>query len=542
MFKAILRLYSFAIAHTLVVALRARQSSLLAYLSWFWRSKTFRSSGSLQKTDRLLVVLLFAIMLLQIVAGVSLLIDWALYGSVGYWAFGLALLVSYPLLAAMALALSVALYRLAYYVIRPKKLGKIVIARLLERQVKRLRKKHKFTVVAIAGSIGKTSTKLAVAQLLSQRLRVRYEAGNYNDRITVPLIFFDQRQPALFNLFAWAKLLGENAAALEHTYPYDVVVVEIGTDGPGQMKHFAYLKPDITILTAITPEHMEFFGTLDAVAAEELTIFQYSKRVLVNGDDIPGKYLAGYDFEEYSMLTNVAQNYHAHATAHSLDGQTLQIDIPSGKLTANVAFVGKPGAKYAVVATAVADMLGMSREDIKAGLSRLEQFPGRMQLLEGIKNSRLIDDSYNASPEPVKSALDVLYEAKAPQRIAILGNMNELGEFSREAHEDVGRYCSPKKLDLVVTIGPEAKRWLAPAAKAQGCQVRSFMNPYDAGDYVRRHLKEKAVVLAEGSQNGVFCEEALKPLLAHPADTAKLVRQSRYWLRQKAKQFKDVTL
>ncbi len=542
MFKAIANLYSFSIARTLVVALRNYDTSLSAFLNWFWHAKTFRVHGVLKSSDIPMVALLVAAMLSQIAGGLLLLVEWAKHGLPGAWEFGLALLLSYPLMAVAWLCCGVLLARLIYYVTHPKHFLKTIVSRVLEGHVKKLRRKHRFTVVAVSGSIGKTSTKIAIARLLGQNLRVCYQAGNYNDRVTVPLIFFDQTLPSLYNPFAWMRLFGENVATIQHPYPYDVVVVELGTDGPGQMKKFAYLKPDITVLTAITPEHMEFFGTLDAVAAEELQVFSYSRRVLVNGDDIPGKYLLGYDFEEYSMLTNVAQNYYARSSKHSLAGQTLHIDIPSGKMEAHVAFVGKPGAKYALVATAVADMLGMSPRDIQEGLGRLEQFSGRMQVLEGYKQSVLIDDTYNATPESVKAALDVLYGIDAPQRIAILGSMNEMGEASRPAHEEVGAYCDPAKLDLVVTIGRKARRWLAPAARGQGCQVRTFLNPSEAGFFVRKRLKERAVVLGEGSQNRVFAEEALKVLLAHPADAAKLVRQSRSWLHKKFKQFDNGTL
>jgi UDP-N-acetylmuramoyl-tripeptide--D-alanyl-D-alanine ligase len=162
-----------------------------------------------------------------------------------------------------------------------------------------------------------------------------------------------------------------------------------------------------------------------------------------------------------------------------------------------------------------------------------------MQILPGVKGSTIIDDSYNASPAAVEAALDVLYAAKAPQRIAILGNMNELGDYSQEAHEEVGRYCQPDKLDLVVTIGADAEKYLVPAAREAGCRVEAFSSPYDAGRKVLSEMKTGAVVLAEGSQNRVFAEESLKILLDNPEDAKKLVRQSDYWMKIKRGQFGD---
>jgi UDP-N-acetylmuramoyl-tripeptide--D-alanyl-D-alanine ligase len=156
-----------------------------------------------------------------------------------------------------------------------------------------------------------------------------------------------------------------------------------------------------------------------------------------------------------------------------------------------------------------------------------------MAKLQGIKNSIIIDDTYNASPYAVKIALDTLYSFETPQRIAILGMMNELGTTSAEEHKKVGKYCNPKLLDLVVTVGKDANNFLAPAARENGCEVYEAKNSVDAGLFVKDKVKEGAVILVKGSQNGVFAEEALKPLLASKSDISKLVRQDKYWMDKK---------
>ena len=534
MFRTVTNFYRLDIARTLVLALQVHDGSLLAASRWFVRTKTYRLKGTVSGLGSWVAHMLMVGMVLQIAAGVAMLVDWAETGAVGRWAFGLALLVSYPLTAAFALFAGLGVYRVCWYILHPKRLGKAVLARVLEDQVIKLRLKHHITVVAVAGSVGKTGTKLAIAQLLGDSLRVRYEAGNYNDRLTVPLIFFGQREPSIFNIFGWLRIIGENAASVEHPYPYDVVVVEIGTDGPGQMRQFAYLKPDITVLTAITPEHMEYFKTLDAVAAEETAVFDYSKRVLVNGDDTPNRYVLGRQCTAYGMRGDASYAYRATSRKSSLGGQTLLVKTPSGELESYVRYVGVQGATCALAATAVADMLGVPRRTIESSLARLEPFAGRMQVLDGIKHTKLIDDTYNASPVAVTAALDVLYSSRTKQRIAVLGSMNELGEYAREAHEEVGRYCDPRKLDLVVTLGRDAERWIAPTARKKGCVVHSFSSYTAAAAFVRKNVQEGAIVLAKGSQNGVFAEEVVKLLLAHPRDANKLVRQSAWWLRQKA--------
>lgn len=536
-FRSLANLYSPTIASTFIKALKQRRYSGARLLGWFWQSKSYRTEHTmLSYHEQTLAGVIVIGMGAQIAWGIWLLVDWARFGRAGTWEFGVALLLSYPIIWVHVLAVGVWLYKLAFYLAHPKKAGREVVCTILEYQVRQLRKKHQFTVVAVAGSVGKTSAKLAIAELLGQSLRVRHQTGNYNDRVTVPLVFFGQAEPSLFNVVAWCQLLGANQAALSHAYPFDVVVVELGTDAPGQLADFAYIRPDIAVVTAVTPEHMENFKTLDAVAAEELIVGEYSARLLINGDDIAGKYIVGRDFSEYSLRTTEA-NYFALTHAKGLHGQHMDIVLPNGKLKADVQYIGTQGAKFALAATAVADMLGVKSDDIAAALPKLSPFAGRMQVLSGIKNATLIDDTYNASPVAVMAALDVLYAAKTAQRIAILGSMNEMGDYSPEAHQEVGEYCDPRKLDVVVTIGKDANEYLAPVAIENGCTVKTFLSPYKASEYVKSQLKTGAVVLAKGSQNGVFAEEALKPLLADPADSSKLVRQSSYWLKKKQSQF-----
>jgi len=418
-----------------------------------------------------------------------------------------------------------------------KRIGKALICRILEAQVRQLRARHQFKVVAVAGGIGKTSTKLAIAETLSANHAVQYQKGNYNDRATIPLVFFGHSLPGLFNLPAWVKIFRANRKIIHSAYPYEYVIVELGTDGPGQMAFFDYLQPDIAIVTALVPEHMEYFGTMDAVIREELSVCDYSKQVLINIDDAPNEALKNREFLSYSV--DKQADYHALAWKHrELEHGELTIALRGGKtIAAKSPIIGKQGIKITLAAAATAHMAGLSADDITQGLARIKPFAGRMQLLRGIKNSILIDDSYNASPPAVEAALDVLYAATAPQRIAILGSMNQLGDYSPEAHREVGAYCDADKLDVVVTIGHDAETYLAPVAKAAGCDVHSFSTPYQAGEFVKSRLVTSAIVLADGSQDGVYAEEALKLLLENPDDQTKLVRQSADWMAIKRKRF-----
>ncbi|HSX06671.1 MAG TPA: UDP-N-acetylmuramoyl-tripeptide--D-alanyl-D-alanine ligase [Candidatus Saccharimonadia bacterium] len=535
--RAIFALYKPTFAINVLAELKGRHYSGWRLLSWLWHTGTFESEVPLSEVERSAAVFLGLVMLGQLALGIGFLVEWARYGTVGAWELGVALILSYSLLWAHVVVVLAWIWNLTWAIAHPKKAARSLVCNVLEWQVRQLRARHHFKVVAVAGSVGKTTTKLAIADLLAgSGLRVRSQSGNYNDRVTVPLVFFGLKEPSLYNVFAWLKVLGTTQSEIAMPYPYDVVVVELGTDGPGQLEQFAYLKPNVAVVTAVAPEHMEYFGTLDAVAAEELQVFAFSKQVLVSADDIAGEYLAGREFADYS-LTSTQSRYGAKIAHKNLEGQMLDIRLPKGVFSAQIQHIGEPGAKAALAAIGVAEMLEIPAAAIQKGLGALKPFAGRMQLLKGIKDSKLIDDTYNASPISTCAALDVLYAARTKQRIAILGSMNELGEYAKAAHEEVGAYCEPKKLAVVVTIGQDAKKWLAPVARARGCTVHSFMSPYDAGAYVSRKLEKGAVILAKGSQNGVFAEEALKLLLADPEDGAKLVRQSDYWVKIKNQQF-----
>jgi UDP-N-acetylmuramoyl-tripeptide--D-alanyl-D-alanine ligase len=419
-----------------------------------------------------------------------------------------------------------------------KKSGKTIICLMLEAQAKRLRAKNNFKIVAVVGSVGKTSTKLAIAKTLETNFRTQYQSGNYNDRLTAPLVLFGQTEPGIFDIAAWLRVLWRNQRLLAKPYPYDLVVLELGTDAPGQIKDFSYLRPELTVVSAIAPEHMEFFGTLEAVAAEELEAIRFSKQVLINLDDTDRKFLPTSPYMSYG-IANKADYTLSRKQTPDWPKQSLGLQLPGGRTYEIVTSVlGQQGAKAVLAAAAVADMLGVEATKLVSSLQNISAVPGRMQLLAGQHDSTLIDDSYNSSPLATEAALDVLYAAPAKQRIAILGSMNEMGEASPAMHRAVGAYCDPKKLDLVVTVGSQANEYLAPVAEERGCHVQPFQSPYDAGAYVKTQLQEGAIILAKGSQNGVFTEEALKQLLADPLDAKKLVRQSSFWMKKKQAQFK----
>lgn len=415
---------------------------------------------------------------------------------------------------------------------------------LVEFQTRRFLKRHKPKVVVVAGSVGKTSTKLAIATVLGVRYKVLFQEGNYNVDISVPMTIFDLPMPPLEKLrspFTWLLQLWYMERKIHTPFPFDIILLELGTDHPGDIAHFKkYLHPDIAVVTAVAPEHMEHFKTLDAVAQEELLVANFSSLAVINRDDIDesfAKYMNNSNVDTYGT-SGVAEYHYLVDDFEAGKGFVGKFVSPEfGEQPVVLRLAGEHNVKAAVAAGVVGVKMGLSAKEIVTGLEAVRPVKGRMNILRGLLDSTIIDDTYNSSPTAAVAALQTLYLFPSKQKIAILGSMNELGDFSQKAHEQVGGVCDPTLLEWVVTIGEEAERYLAPAAAKKGCQVRSFRSPYEAGAFVHSVLAPKATVLAKGSQNGVFAEEAVKVLLHNTEEESQLVRQGDEWIAKKEAQF-----
>ncbi len=428
-----------------------------------------------------------------------------------------------------------------------------LIRPILELQARRLIARKHLKVVAVSGALGKTTTKTAIATVLGEKYRVLVHTGyfsNFNSEIGLPLAIFELKVPGLIiNPFAWVWCIIQMELQIHRDYPYNLLVLELGTDKPGDIPHFmTYLKPDIGIVTAVAAEHMEFFADLDAVAAEELALVAGSKQAVVGYDDVAAKYRHHYveraqEHHVYYGLGNkvnygfeIGETDPVKGTTGTLfkDGHAKIIGITFG-------LYGRHSAKAAIAAYAVADLLGLTRQQTEKGIAKIRPVNGRMNPLPGINGAVIIDDSYNSSPEAAFAALESLSAVTvARRRIAVMGSMNELGTNSQRYHEEVGAACTG--VDLLVTVGELANKHLGPAAVKAGLDERNWKpadSPYAAGEFLKLMVGQGDVVLAKGSQNGVFTEETVKLLLADPADSAKLVRQSPAWMRIKREQFPD---
>jgi UDP-N-acetylmuramoyl-tripeptide--D-alanyl-D-alanine ligase len=414
------------------------------------------------------------------------------------------------------------------------------IQQKLENYVKQYFKAHpEVKLVVVAGSVGKTSTKTAIATVLSYRYRVRLHEGNHNTGMSAPLAILGIEYPGnIKSIGAWISVFRAAKKRIKDPADVDVIIQELGVDHVGDMAAFgSYLRPDIAVVTAVTPEHMEFFGTIEAVAQEELSVANFSSLVLINRDDIEGRFasfITNPSLDTYG--TTAAAEYRFEIDEFMLyKGYKGRLFAPEFQtpVEATLRVVGEHSLRPAIAAMTVATKIGMLPADIAAGMSQVRAVPGRMSVLRGMQGSTIIDDSYNSSPAAASAALQTLYGIDAAQRIAVLGSMNELGALSADEHKKLGALCDPNLLAWVITIGEEAEMHLAPAARARGCQVKSFRSAIEAGAFLHSVLDDGAVVLVKGSQGGIYAEEALKVILHDTEDDRHLVRQSPAWIATK---------
>jgi UDP-N-acetylmuramoyl-tripeptide--D-alanyl-D-alanine ligase len=419
---------------------------------------------------------------------------------------------------------------------------KLPIQFILERYVVKYFKKHpEVKLIVVAGSVGKTSTKHAIATLLSQRFNVAMQEGNHNTHLSAPLAILGIKYPEnIKSIAVWLSVFRAARERIKMPTGADVIIQEIGADHPGDIARFGrYLRPYIGVVTAVTPEHMEFFKTMDAVAKEELMAANFSELAIINRDDIDGQYatfltnskLNTYGTSGVAEYKFETQNF---TTENGYEGAVLTPEYES--IPATIKVVGEHSLRPVMGAVAVAVKMGMTAEQIAAGLKLIKPVPGRMNILKGLNKTMIIDDSYNSSPIAASSALQALYSLQTPQRIAVLGDMNELGELSPAEHEKLGNLCDPNLLSWVVTVGEQSANYLAPAARQRGCQVRSFKSAIDAGAFVHSVMEEGAAILVKGSQGGVYTEETVK-IICNMEEGAELVRQSPQWLQTKANFF-----
>ncbi len=426
-----------------------------------------------------------------------------------------------------------------------KSILKNIVVKILSWEAKLALHHYSPKIIAVTGSVGKTSTKDAIFGIISGKFNVRKNDKSFNSEIGVPLTILGLPN-AWSNPFKWIWniKLGFWKIFFSPNYPR-ILVLEIGADKPNDIKNIvSWLKPDIAVVTALAdvPVHVENFGSSEKLYEEKglliealsprgiAVLYADDQRVLamkkrtqsrkilfgMHGPvDVLGSYpIFIYDEKERPKGISFRIDH---------NGNSIPIEINGS--------VGFGNVYSALAAAAVAVNLGMNVLEIAERSKNIQTPLGRMKILEGIKNAVIIDDTYNSSPVAAELALNTLKELKCSGRkIAALGDMLELGQYSESEHKRIGKIVATSA-DMLITVGVKS-RWIAEAAFNNGMnenKILQFDESREAGSYVQNILEKGDIILAKGSQ-GIRMEKFVEEIMAHPERQEELlVRQAKAW-------------
>ncbi len=421
---------------------------------------------------------------------------------------------------------------------------KRLLQQALAKAARRIIVTRKPEVIAITGSVGKTTTKDAVAAVLSSRFAVRATHKNYNNEIGLPLTVIGAASPGR-SLFGWRRVLADaRKIAADRQAPYpEMLVLEMGIDHPGDMSALVAIAPPArAVITRLGTAHAEFFGSVADLHAEKLKLAEAlgpdgvfvlnyeDERLRAAGSQSKARTLT-YGFSRQADVC--AENISLHVSDDPgvsfklvYDGSAVPVSIPG--------LISRPGILAALAAAAVGFSYGLNAIEIAQALQTFQTPAGRMRLLAGSYDGFLIDDSYNSSPEAVRESLDTVAEIDQTQYAEswiVLGDMRELGAESRRAHHEIGEYVASKGFDHLITVGAEASL-IAEEARKKGMkteQIIGFADAASAAEYLFEKVRQHDLVLVKGSQ-AVRLEKIVKRLMKEPKHAEKLlVRQGKEW-------------
>ena len=408
-------------------------------------------------------------------------------------------------------------------------------------------KRYQPKIIGITGSMGKTSTKEAVFCVLNNHFRVRRNIKNYNNELGLPLTVLGLQSGGRSPL-RWGWNLSTALWRLVfHSKKYpEILILEMAADKPGDLKYLTKIaRPDIAVVTGVgeIPVHVEFFKGPKAVAREKSTLVKVLNKTgfaVLNADD---PLVLGMKSKTKAKAITFGFSKDADVLAEELDYSYslseeellgIRFKINSEGKVVPFRLRGTLGAHQlyaALAAVAVGRILGMNLVEISNALLEYQGPAGRMKLLGGVKQAFVIDDTYNASPEATKKALDVLREIPVEgKKIAVLGDMLELGDYTQKAHREIGRRAF-KSADIFVAVGPRMKIAFA-EAKAIGFakdNLYFFETSNDAKKKVEELMDPEDLVLVKGSQS-MRMEKVVEEIMAEPGRAPELlVRQEGEW-------------
>lgn len=374
-------------------------------------------------------------------------------------------------------------------------------------------KKYQPGVIGVTGSVGKTSTKEAILAVMRSIRRVRASSGNFNNEIGLPLtVLGDWDKVGGFGF--WCGVVSKSLLRLmfSGTYP-EILILEYAADRPGDIKYLLEIvKPQISVVTAIgdIPTHVEYYSGPDAVAREKSRLVETLPTIgfaVLNYDDE-----AVFDMKDRTRANVVTYGYGDGAQVRITNfenrsenrrplGITFKLEHGSNFVPVRMEGVfGKTQGYAAAAAAAVGLSFGMNLVRVAEALSYYQAPGHRMKLIPGVKGSYVIDDSYNASPLSMRAAIETAKSLRATRRIGVLGDMLEIGKYTIEAHEMIGR-LSAKVFDILVTVGARAK-FIAEAAHKAGLpkkNIHSYETADEAKMAVQDLIKKGDMVLVKAS-------------------------------------------
>lgn len=429
---------------------------------------------------------------------------------------------------------------------------KTIIQQLLFSLSRAILGKYKPDIIGITGSVGKTTAKEAIATVLKAHYLVRSASKNYNNEIGLPLVILGASSAGR-SITRWIALLWKGLGLLLHyakNYPW-ILVLEMGADKQGDIAYLMDIAmPKVAVITAIAPAHLEGFGTLENLIKEKGTLIRKLPNAqawaILNADDARVMSLEHttkarvMTFGSSARADMKIEHIHQHNTFNpddkqligmvarlSYKGQQVDVDLPN--------IIGVQHVYAVAAAACVGVIYDMSLAEIASGLRTYQSPAGRMRVMSGIKRTLLIDDTYNSSPAAATVALETLAGFQlvdGGRKIAVLGDMLELGSFTEDLHREVGVLFASLGLDILVAVGPSA-RFIADAAVRAGVdtsKVLCFDTSIDARKNVQNLMKKGDVVLVKGSQ-GMRMEHIVKEVMAEPEKARELlVRQTSEWV------------
>lgn len=339
--------------------------------------------------------------------------------------------------------------------------------------------------VAVTGSVGKTTTKDMVAAVLGNRYKVLKTEGNFNNDIGLPLTLL----------------------RLDHTH--EICVVEMGMDHAGEIDYLSELvEPDVALITNIGDAHIENLGSREAIFHAKCEIFGHLKQdglAVLCGDDEWLATLRGKTEQKTVFVgTQDALDYTA-CDVQSEDGHLkCMIRTPRSQFGASIPALGNHMIYPTLMAAAVGEYFGMAPDEIAQGIQAFLPTKMRMNLIRCPGDVVILDDAYNANPQSMRAAAAVLGDAHDRRRVAVVGDMKELGPNSRTFHQAVGGYFAQAGIDHLIAIGDMA-RYIAEGAREAGLENSGYYATMEeAQEALCRELRAGVTILVKASRSMAF--------------------------------------